>query len=169
MSENPDAQLSTGGDPQPTGGSAGASVLSPEEFVALSGPRCAVLGRPVSHSLSPLIHNAGYRATGLDLDYYRVEAPEARDIRVVVQSQHPNYESLCVTMAGEGAAPELAGLATKRAEDIGYANTLVPQEDARWLADNTAVDGLTACVDAVAAELTERDPERGAPFAGQTA
>lgn len=169
MSENQDAQLSTGGDPQPIGDSVGASVLSPEEFVALSGPRCAVLGSPVSHSLSPLIHKAGYRAMGLDLDYYRVEAPEARDIRVIAQAQDPNIRGLSVTMPGKGAALELAGLATKRAEHIGSANTLVPQEDGRWLADNTDVDGLTACLDAVAAELTERDPERGAPFAGRTA
>ena len=28
--------------------------------------RCAVLGKPIAHSLSPVLHNAAYRALGLD-------------------------------------------------------------------------------------------------------
>lgn len=160
--------MEPGGDPR-SGGAAAPTVLSPEEFVELTGPRCAVLGSPVAHSLSPVIHNAGYRAEGLDMSYYRVEAPEARDIRVIVQAGDPDIRGLSVTMPGKGAALELATLATKRAEDIGSANTLVPQSDGRWLADNTDVDGLTACLDSVGAELAELLEEREKPFEGQTA
>ena len=31
--------------------------------------RCAVIGDPVEHSLSPAIHRAGYRINGLDWSY----------------------------------------------------------------------------------------------------
>ena len=32
--------------------------------------RCAVLGKPIAHSLSPVLHNAAYRAMGLDDWHY---------------------------------------------------------------------------------------------------
>ena len=35
--------------------------------------RCAVLGSPVAHSLSPVLHRAAYRALGLDWRYDAVE------------------------------------------------------------------------------------------------
>ena len=35
--------------------------------------RCAVVGDPVEHSLSPAIHRAGYRAHGLDWDYEAIQ------------------------------------------------------------------------------------------------
>lgn len=131
------------------------TALSAKEFVELSGPRCAVLGSPINHSLSPVIHESGYKALGLDMAYYRVEAPEARDIREVVRVNNPDIRGLSITMPGKGAALELVGLATKRAEDIGSANTLVPQEGGKWLADNTDVDGLTACISHVTGEDIE--------------
>ena len=28
--------------------------------------RCAVLGKPIAHSLSPVLHNAAYKVLGLD-------------------------------------------------------------------------------------------------------
>ena len=31
--------------------------------------RCAVLGDPIAHSLSPVLHRAGYAALGLDWEY----------------------------------------------------------------------------------------------------
>ena len=35
----------------------------------MSTPWCAVLGDPIDHSLSPVLHTAGYREAGLDWDY----------------------------------------------------------------------------------------------------
>ena len=39
--------------------------------------RCAVLGDPIAHSLSPVLHRAGYAALGLDWAYDAVRVPEA--------------------------------------------------------------------------------------------
>ncbi|MCH9840522.1 MAG: shikimate dehydrogenase, partial [Actinomycetia bacterium] len=35
--------------------------------------KAAVLGHPVSHSLSPLLHNAAYQELGLDISYSAIE------------------------------------------------------------------------------------------------
>ena len=41
-------------------------------------PRAAVLGSPIEHSLSPVLHNAGYEAAGLEgWDYTRFEVTAA--------------------------------------------------------------------------------------------
>ena len=38
--------------------------------------RAAVLGRPIAHSLSPVLHTAAYRVLGLDVDYGRRDLGE---------------------------------------------------------------------------------------------
>jgi len=127
--------------------SAAGHVLSVDEFLEMSGLRCAVLGSPIEHSLSPQLHSAGYRALGVEMDYYRVEAGEARDIRRLLSESGDQVRGFSVTMPGKQAALELADLATNRAQEIGSANTLVPQGDGKWLADNTDVDGVTRCLE----------------------
>ncbi|MGJ4069964.1 shikimate dehydrogenase [Corynebacterium macclintockiae] len=126
--------------------SAAGLVLTVDEFLEKSGPRCAVLGSPIEHSLSPELHTAGYRALGLDMDYFRVEAGESRDIRRLLRESDVDVRGFSVTMPGKQAALELADLATNRAQEIGSANTLVPQGDGQWLADNTDVDGVASCL-----------------------
>lgn len=126
--------------------SAAGHVLSVDEFLETPGLRCAVLGSPIEHSLSPQLHSAGYRALGLEMDYYRVEAGESRDIRRLLSESGDQVRGFSVTMPGKQAALELADLATNRAQEIGSANTLVPQGDGKWLADNTDVDGVTRCL-----------------------
>ena len=37
--------------------------------------RCAVLGDPIAHSLSPALHRAGYQAVGLDWSYDAPQVP----------------------------------------------------------------------------------------------
>jgi len=53
--------------------------------------RCAVLGDPIAHSLSPALHRAGYAATGLDWAYdpVRVVLPvePGRDVAGTVQDR----------------------------------------------------------------------------------
>lgn len=107
-----------------------SGFLTVDEFLGLANPRCAVLGRPIAHSLSPQLHTAGYRAVGLDdMSYYRVEAGEAKEIRRVMKAAQnvPGIRGFSVTMPGKQAALELADMATERALRIGSANTLVPR------------------------------------------
>ena len=49
-------------------------------------PRAAVLGSPIKHSLSPVLHNAGYEAAGLaaeGLDLAIIYLPHPHDVAVL--------------------------------------------------------------------------------------
>lgn len=118
-------------------------------------PRCAVLGRPIAHSLSPVLHSAGYEALGLDYSYYRVEAGELDELRALVDGATKHNEGgqgiiagFSVTMPGKHAALDVADEVTDRARKIGAANTLL-WTGAGWCADNTDVDGVMRCLERV--------------------
>ena len=60
--------------------------------------RCAVLGRPISHSLSPVLHNAAYHALGLDdWLYTRAEVGED-DLAGFLRSLDSTWTGLSLTM-----------------------------------------------------------------------
>ncbi len=130
-------------------------LYSIDEFLQMSGPRCAVLGRPIQHSRSPQIHQAGYRELGLDFRYVRVEAGDAREFRQLLTESDGDVRGFSVTMPGKSLALEMSDVATERALRIGSANTLVHREDGTWLSDNTDVDGVCACLVAVASQHRE--------------
>ncbi|MEU4806086.1 shikimate dehydrogenase [Actinosynnema sp. NPDC023587] len=102
--------------------------------------RAAVIGSPVAHSLSPVLHDAAFRALGLDWSYTRVECDEA-GVPALVRGLDASWAGLSVTMPGKRAALAAASSATPRATLVGAANTLVP-EAGGWRADCTDVDGV---------------------------
>ncbi|HIW91779.1 MAG TPA: shikimate dehydrogenase [Candidatus Corynebacterium avicola] len=138
-------------------GSTAAEVYDVDGFLELAaaaeGPVCAVLGRPVEHSLSPVIHRGSAAELGVDpFTYVRVEAGEPREVRRLLATSPESVAGFSVTMPGKSAAHDLADEITDRAQRIGSANTLVPLGQGRWLADNTDVDGVASCLAHVAAE-----------------
>ena len=108
--------------------------------------RAAVLGSPVAHSLSPVLHAAAYAALGLDgWTYGRVEC-HAADLPGFVASRGADWAGLSVTMPGKRAALTVADTVTRRARVVGAANTLVRGGDGRWSADCTDVDGVVGAL-----------------------
>ncbi|RLV55412.1 shikimate dehydrogenase [Aeromicrobium phragmitis] len=105
--------------------------------------RCAVVGRPITHSLSPVMHRAAYDALGLDWSY---EALDVGPGGLTAFTEHLDeaWRGLSVTMPLKREAAELA---VHRSDDVtflGVANTLVREHDG-WHASNTDVPGaLTA-------------------------
>ncbi|MGP9723478.1 shikimate dehydrogenase [Corynebacterium sp. AOP40-9SA-29] len=133
-----------------------------EDAAGTPAQLCAVLGRPVGHSLSPVIHLGSAAMMDNDaLVYVRVDAGEPSEVRRLMQHSPACVRGFSVTMPGKSAAHDLADEVTDRAALIGSANTLVPLRDAddvptgRWMADNTDVDGLAACLRAVLGENGE--------------
>ncbi|MDH6461257.1 shikimate dehydrogenase [Micromonospora sp. A200] len=104
--------------------------------------RAAVLGKPIAHSLSPVIHNAGYAAAGLTgWSYTRVECAAA-ELPALVAGLGPEWAGLSVTMPGKEAALAVADAVSPVAAAVGAANTLVRRPDGSWYADNTDVSGM---------------------------
>ncbi|MEJ6019625.1 shikimate dehydrogenase [Corynebacterium sp. H113] len=107
--------------------------------------RAAVLGDPIEHSRSPLIHNAGYAAAGLsEWEYGRFQC-DAESLPALVGTCDESYRGFSVTMPGKFAALNFATESTPRARAIGSANTLV-RTDSGWRADNTDCDGVTGAL-----------------------
>ncbi|GAA2795242.1 shikimate dehydrogenase [Mycolicibacterium pallens] len=107
--------------------------------------KAAVLGSPVAHSKSPLLHLAAYRALGLtDWTYERIECTAA-GLPTLVRGLGPEWVGLSVTMPGKFAALQVADERTERAELVGSANTLV-RTDHGWRADNTDIDGVAGAL-----------------------
>ncbi|HCT77869.1 MAG TPA: shikimate dehydrogenase [Micromonosporaceae bacterium] len=104
-----------------------------------------MLGKPVAHSLSPVLHNAGYAAAGLtDWTYTATECGED-ELASLVAGLGPEWAGLSLTMPLKEVALTVATAVSPLAEAIGAANTLVRGEIG-WYADNTDVPGMVAAL-----------------------
>lgn len=101
----------------------------------------AVVGHPVAHSKSPLIHLEFARQTGQDLTYTRLLAPLDGFAEVVAAFQAGGGAGLNVTVPFKEQAFELATRKTARAQAGGAVNTLKFEAD-EVLGDNTDGAGL---------------------------
>jgi shikimate dehydrogenase len=103
--------------------------------------RAAVLGRPIEHSLSPLLHRAAYRALGLTgWSYERFDCGES-ELAAFVAGLGAEWVGLSLTMPLKRVGLELADDASAVATAVGAANTLLLSGDRSW-ADNTDVAGM---------------------------
>lgn len=108
--------------------------------------RAAVLGSPVSHSLSPALHTAAYAALGLSQwTYGRCEVTEA-ELADVVAGLDDEWRGLSLTMPLKEVAFEVAATVTEVARAAGAVNTLVRRDDGRWDGANTDVAGIVGAL-----------------------
>lgn len=107
--------------------------------------RCAVIGDPVAHSLSPVIHTAGYTALGLSQWEYAAVRVEAGGVAQFLAGLDESWRGLSVTAPHKREAMEQAEELTERARLAGGVNTLV-RTDTGWRGDNTDLPGAVAAV-----------------------
>lgn len=108
-------------------------------------PRAAVLGQPIEHSLSPVLHNAGYAALGLDdWSYERIEC-DAQALPGLVSGAAEDFRGFSVTMPGKFAAFHHATELSERAQLMGSVNTLV-RTPTGWRGDNTDTEGVAGAL-----------------------
>ncbi|GAA3231652.1 shikimate dehydrogenase [Pseudonocardia petroleophila] len=107
--------------------------------------RAAVLGSPVAHSLSPVLHTAAYAALGLDDWRYDHRECTEDGLASFLDGLGPEWAGLSLTMPLKRAALDLAHGASELAVATGAANTLVLR-DGRRFADNTDVAGIVAAL-----------------------
>jgi shikimate dehydrogenase len=106
--------------------------------------RCAVLGSPIAHSLSPTLHRAAYAHLGLDWTYAAVELRE-HELAGFVQSLDATWRGLSLTMPLKQAAAHVATETMEPVGTTGVANTLILDGDRR-VAHNTDVPGMQAAL-----------------------
>jgi shikimate dehydrogenase len=109
--------------------------------------RCAVLGSPIAHSLSPALHRAAYGYLGLNWTYDLVQVDE-QGLAPFVCGLDASWRGLSLTMPLKVAVLEL-GEVDQLATLTGAGNTLILEGGSRRVY-NTDVAGLTGAVGQVA-------------------
>jgi shikimate dehydrogenase len=121
--------------------------------------RAAVLGAPIAHSLSPVLHRAAYRALGLTgWSYEAIECDEAR-LPSVLDGCGPQWAGLSLTMPLKRAVLPLLDEIEPLAREVGAANTVVFSGGRRH-GYNTDVPGMIAAL----AEAGVTGAADGAPW-----
>ncbi|MDQ0759240.1 shikimate dehydrogenase [Streptomyces canus] len=113
---------------------------------AADARRAAVLGKPIAHSLSPVLHRAAYEELGLTgWSYDRFELDEAA-LPGFVGQLGPEWAGLSVTMPLKRAVIPLLDEISDTAASVEAVNTVVFTEDGRRLGDNTDIPGMVAAL-----------------------
>ncbi|WP_370411038.1 shikimate dehydrogenase [Streptomyces fradiae] len=108
--------------------------------------RAAVLGSPIAHSLSPVLHRAAYAALGLDdWSYGQFEVDEAA-LPGFVGELDASWAGLSLTMPLKRAIIPLLDEITDTAASVEAVNTVVFTEDGRRVGDNTDIPGMIAAL-----------------------
>ncbi|GAA1867090.1 shikimate dehydrogenase family protein [Brevibacterium marinum] len=109
----------------------------------------AVLGRPITHSKSPLLHRAAFRALGLDEAQYRSFDLGVDELDSFLAS-HRDQIGFSLTMPLKERLVELAHIHGWELDDTagltGVANTLV-RRDTTTLVSNTDVQGIVRALE----------------------
>jgi shikimate dehydrogenase len=117
-----------------------------------------VAGAPVSHSLSPLIHNAWIGAAGLDAIYVPFAPPSDRFAEFAEGLRGGAVVGINVTAPFKEAAAEASDVLSARARGAGAANLLIFQRDGTIVGDNTDGEGMLGALGAMPGGF---DPKAG--------
>lgn len=87
--------------------------------------QCAVLGKPIAHSLSPTLHNAAYRALGLNDWRYGRREVDAPALESFLNSLDSTWAGLSLTMPLKRTVMKLGESADRWSTVLSVANTAV--------------------------------------------
>ena len=108
----------------------------------------AVIGHPISHSKSPLIHAAFAQQTGQDIEYTAIEVPlDGLEASLIQLRDILKLKGINVTVPFKEQAWELVTNKSERAQRAGAINTVRFDENGSVFGDNT--DGAGLCRDLV--------------------
>lgn len=140
-------------------GSSNAQHTPSGAELRVPGPaNLAVLGKPIAHSKSPIIHSAAYAALALPWHYDRFEL-DPEDLDAFLSSRDESWRGFSLTMPLKEEAARLSTVLDPVAENTGVVNTVIRLANdsagkPRWAGFNTDVAGLAAAL-----KRAEVDPE----------
>jgi shikimate dehydrogenase len=105
-----------------------------------------IIGWPVSHSLSPRMHNAAFRALGLNYAYVPLPVAPDRLKDAVRGLVGLGFAGANVTVPYKGAVLRFLDELSPVASAVGAVNTLVVKPEGGILGDNTDVYGFMAAL-----------------------
>jgi shikimate dehydrogenase len=107
-------------------------------------PRAGVIGKPISHSLSPKLHSYWLNRYGIEGSYTAIEVADDALEQTLRDLPKQGFIGANVTLPHKTSVMQFADNITDRATLIGAANTLIFKDDGRIFADNTDGYGFMA-------------------------
>ncbi len=101
-----------------------------------------LLGQPVNHSLSPIMHNAAYEEMGLDWCYVAMACDSENLEKVTKALRILDCKGLNITIPHKQEVLKACNKLTEIANDIQAVNTLIPEKNNQWIGANTDVEGF---------------------------
>ncbi len=114
-------------------------LVLPEKTGSPNTSLAAVIGDPVSHSLSPRLHNAAFAALGLDWTYVACPVPKGHGAEAIEDMRTLGLKGLSVTMPLKAEAALAVDTLSDTAQKLGVINC-VRVEGERLIGENT--DGV---------------------------
>ena len=105
-----------------------------------------ILGMPVGHSLSPVLHNRAFEVSNLDFAYVKLPAPDVNDF--MENARAVGLSGFSVTIPHKIAMVSFMSRLTPAANAVGAVNT-VSDENGAWVGDNTDVHGVEMALQSV--------------------
>ncbi len=102
----------------------------------------ALIGNPVSHSLSPIMQNAAIQYLGLDLIYMAIPCKNEDLERVVNSLKKMNCKGLNITIPFKQKVFEMCSEISPVAKKVKAINTLKLNDNKDWIGTNTDIDGF---------------------------
>lgn len=107
-------------------------------------PLAGVIGSPIAHSRSPILHNYWLKRYGIKGHYIPMDIAQADLAEALRMLPKLGFVGLNVTIPHKETVIALADIVTDRAALIGAANTLIFRSDGKIHADNTDGSGFVA-------------------------
>lgn len=104
-----------------------------------------MLGDPIAHSLSPVLHRAAYAELGLDWTYDAHRVPSG-GLGQFLAGLDETWRGLSLTMPLKREALPLVDRLTDRARLAGAVNTVVLEDDGSRIGDNTDLPGAASAI-----------------------
>ena len=122
-----------------------------------SVPLAAVIGDPIGHSKSPVLHGFWLRAYQISGHYVPLHVTSGDLGQVLAAMQRMGFVGANVTIPHKETVLDLADIVTDRARAIGAANTLTFHKDGKIEADNTDGYGFLANIQQNAPAFDAKD------------
>jgi shikimate dehydrogenase len=111
-------------------------------LISASTRVAGVIGDPVRHSLSPVLHNTAYKELGLDWVYVAFEVPEGRTTAALDAVRALELVGLSVTMPHKAAAAAACDELSADASTLRSVNTVTAMPSGRLRGDSTDGEGF---------------------------
>ena len=111
----------------------------------------AVLGHPISHSISPKIHQYFASQFGIHLDYHKIDVKSMNFKKTLISLRQEGYEGFNITLPLKNIAYEICDELSLRAEQTKSVNTISIKED-KLFGDTT--DGLGLVTDLISKNVS---------------